>query len=108
MHRSPHRIVRLSVLCACACATSGAQSTKDLTITPRNDATQDATATASTEATAPVWREMTWSEYHESVMRNARKRVAIVIWVNGPELRSAPRSKQPSTKTVASEANIEH
>ncbi|HKU38988.1 MAG TPA: hypothetical protein VJR89_12595 [Polyangiales bacterium] len=97
MRCSPHRtvrIVRLSVLCVCACATSGIQSNKQVTSAPRNDAA----------TTTPEWREMTWSEYHDSVMRNARKRGAMVIWVNGPELRTVPRNEPPTTATPAPSA----
>ena len=44
------------------------------------------------------WREMTWAEYYNAVMENARRRGAMVVWINPPPVREvqAPISAIPT------------
>lgn len=87
MRWRPKRVVLLSLLWACACVTTATQSKEAVSTAHGGSAAQDTTARAPTEASASVWREMTWAEYYSSVVRNARRRHAIVIWINPPEVR---------------------
>ena len=98
MQRGPTRVVLLTLLGVCACATPAGQSKKAASIAHGGSAAQDTTPTESAEKTVPVWREMTWPEYYDSVMRNARKRGATVVWINPPEVRKVDRAEQPRTK----------
>ena len=82
MDRSPHRVVLMSLFWVCACATPSAQS----------KAAQDTTPAQAAEPTHSQWREMTWPEYYDSVMRNAMKRGATVVWINPPEVRKVERA----------------
>jgi hypothetical protein len=63
--------------------------------------------TAAPDAGASMWREMTWSEYYDSVMKNAKRRGASVIWINPPEVRTVERTKQPTPTSPAASRRVE-
>jgi hypothetical protein len=102
MQRRPNRVVLLSLIWACACVTHAAQSKPAASIAHGSSAAQDKTQTASAEASDSNWREMTWSEYYDDVMRNASRRNAHVIWINPPQVRTVPRTKPATTAPAPS------
>jgi hypothetical protein len=46
------------------------------------------------------WREMTWTEYYTSVMRDAKRRRAIVIWINSPEVHPVEKTTPASSVSI--------
>lgn len=76
----PHRVV-LVVLCAGACTTPAVQSST----------AKDTTPASAAKAQASTWREMTWSEYYTSVMQDAYRRGATVIWIDPPQVHKVTR-----------------
>jgi hypothetical protein len=106
MHRRRDRVVLVSLLWECACVTSAAHSKQAASTAHGGSAAQDTTPTPPAEATAAPWREMTWSEYYASVMRNAERRGAMVIWINPPEVRTVDRIGHSTTKAPASSVSV--
>ena len=74
----------MSMFWVCACATPAVAS----------KAAQDTTPTQSAKPATSRWREMTWPEYYDSVMRNAWKRGATVVWINPPEVRKVEQTSK--------------
>jgi hypothetical protein len=95
MDRRRNSVVLLNLLLACGCVTPAAQSKNAVSTAHGHSAAQDTTPTASADATHPEWREMTWSEYYSSVMQNARRRGATVIWVNPPDVHTVDPNGHP-------------
>jgi hypothetical protein len=87
MDRRRSSVVLLNLLLAWGCATPAAQSKNAVSTAHAGSAAQD--------TTHPEWREMTWSEYYSSVMQNARRRGATVIWVNPPDVHTVDRDRHP-------------